>query len=67
MRQLEVILLGVMPSCEQAFVCVLTLNDQNICIKMLQRVLSPGILMHRPNVTGGLTIVNKRNEATENC
>lgn len=39
----RVILLGMTQSYEQAFVCLLILNNQSKFIKMLQKVLFPGI------------------------
>lgn len=44
----RVIFLGMTQSYEQAFVYVLILNNQSKFIKMLQKVLFPGILMHKP-------------------
>lgn len=43
----RLILLGMTQSYEQAFVCVLILNNQSKFIKMLRQVLFPGILMHK--------------------
>lgn len=40
-------LLDMAQSWEQAFVCVLILNNRSRFIKMLRQVLFPGILMHK--------------------